>query len=131
MNVKKTSLTLAIGAAFAATAGLAPVAHAAQDNASPFGLQKLDSGYQLAAKHMAAPAADKMKDGKCGEGKCGSSKPSSEKMKDGKCGTAGNAAKMKDGKCGGDTKAPEKKAKAKKAKVKKAADMTMDGSGKK
>lgn len=61
----KTTLTLATGAAFAATVALAPVAHAA-DN--PFGMAKLDSGYQLAA------ADDKKKDGKCGEGKCGGTK---------------------------------------------------------
>ena len=97
MNAKKSSITLAIGAAFAVTAGLPTVTHAA-DN--PFAMQKLDSGYQLAAKHMAAPEADKKKDGKCGEGKCGGSKPAAEKMKDGKCGGADNKAKMKDGKCG-------------------------------
>ncbi len=113
MNAKKTSLTLAIGAAFVTTAGLAPLAHAA-DSASPFGLQKLDSGYQLAAKHMAAPAADKKKDGKCGEGKCGGDKPAAEKMKDGNCGATDNKAKMKDASCGGDKKTMEKKAPAKK-----------------
>ena len=112
MITKKTSLTLAIGTAFAAAAGLAPVAHAA---GNPFGLQKLDSGYQLAAADMKKEAGmkkmtdmkkevDKKTDGKCGEGKCGGDKPVSEKMKDGQCGAADNKVKMKDGSCGGDKK---------------------------
>ncbi|MBK7899593.1 MAG: hypothetical protein IPJ99_09715 [Betaproteobacteria bacterium] len=86
MSSKKTTLSLAVGTAFAATALLAPIAHAA-DN--PFSLTKLDSGYQLAA------ADDKAKDGKCGEAKCGA-----DKKKDAKCG----ADKKKDGSCGGDKK---------------------------
>ncbi len=81
----KSAITLALGSAFAATALLAPVAQAA-DN--PFALQKLDTGYQLAQ-------ADKAKDGKCGEAKCGA-----DKKKDGKCG----GDKKKDGSCGGDKK---------------------------
>ena len=84
---KKTTLTLAAGAAFVATTAFAPIASAA-DN--PFGMAKLDSGYQLAA------ADDKKKDGKCGEGKCGGDKkPTDDKKKDGKCG---------EGKCGGTKK---------------------------
>jgi len=91
---KITTLTLATGAIVAATAALAPAVQAA-DN--PFGMQKLDSGYQLAA------ADDKKKDGKCGEGKCGATKmsgdkkPADDKKKDGSCG----ADKKKDGSCGG------------------------------
>lgn len=84
---KTTTLTLATGAIVAATAAFAPAVQAA-DN--PFGMQKLDSGYQLAA------ADDKKKDGKCGEGKCGGDKkPADDKKKDGKCG---------EGKCGGTKK---------------------------
>lgn len=84
---KTTTLTLAAGAAFVATTAFAPIASAA-DN--PFGMAKLDSGYQLAA------ADDKKKDGKCGEGKCGGTKkPADDKKKDGKCG---------EGKCGGTKK---------------------------
>lgn len=86
---KKTTLGLATGAAtvaFAATTAFAPLASAA-DN--PFGMVKLDSGYQLAQ-------ADKKADGKCGEGKCGGDKkPADDKKKDGKCG---------EGKCGGTKK---------------------------
>ncbi|MEW6514630.1 MAG: hypothetical protein AB1443_11585 [Pseudomonadota bacterium] len=85
----KTTLTLAAGAAFIATTAFAPIASAA-DN--PFGMAKLDSGYQLAA------ADDKKKDGKCGEGKCGGDKkPADDKKKDGSCG----GDKKKDGACGG------------------------------
>ncbi len=103
MTQSKTLLSLAVGTAFAATAALAPVAHAA-DN--PFGMQKLSSGYLLADAHdktkegscggkakEASCGADKKKDGKCGEGKCGA-----DKKKDGKCG---------EGKCGADKKAHE------------------------
>jgi len=89
----KNVVSLAIGSAFAATAAFAPIAHAA-DN--PFAIKKLEAGYQLAA------ADDKMKDGKCGEAKCGADKKKAEgncganKKKDGSCG----ADKKKDGKCG-------------------------------
>ncbi len=92
MKSTKSIVSLAIGSAFLATAALAPVAHAA-DN--PFSMAKLDSGYQLAQ-------ADKAKDGKCGEAKCGADKKKADgkcggdKKKDGKCG----ADKKKDGKCG-------------------------------
>ncbi|MDP2171314.1 MAG: hypothetical protein Q8J96_12920 [Rhodocyclaceae bacterium] len=87
---KKTTLALATTAVFAASAAMVPAAFAAD---SPFGMQKLDSGYQLAQ-------ADKKADGKCGEGKCGGDKKPAEKTKDGKCG---------EGKCGGDKKAADKK----------------------
>lgn len=101
---KAHTLSLAIGAAFAAAA-LNPVAFAA-DN--PFAMQKLSNGYQLAG-HEAG--TDKMKDGKCGEGKCGEGMmkkkmeagkcgASTEKMKDGKCGEGMKTEKKKDGKCG-------------------------------
>ncbi|MBS3935064.1 MAG: hypothetical protein KGZ43_02735 [Sulfuritalea sp.] len=89
---KKTTLALAAGAAFVATTAFAPLASAA-DN--PFGMAKLDSGYQLAQ-------ADKKADGKCGEGKCGGAKKVDDKKKDGKCG---------EGKCGGDKKAADDKKK--------------------
>ena len=75
MKSTKTALTIAVGTAFAATAVLAPAAHAA-DN--PFAQHKLMAGYQL------AQADTKMKEGDA-------------KMKEG-------AAKMQDGKCGGDKK---------------------------
>ncbi len=88
---KKSMLNLAT-VAVTASAIFAPAAQAATDN--PFGLQKLDSGYQLAQADKKAD--DKKKDGKCGEGKCGGTKkPADDKKKDGKCG---------EGKCGGTKK---------------------------
>ncbi len=87
MKSTKTALTLAIGTAFAATGVLAPIASHAADN--PFGMQKLDAGYQL------AQADSKAKDGKCGGDKAKDGKCGGDKKKDGKCG---------EGKCGGDKK---------------------------
>ena len=93
---KQNLVSLAVGSAFAAIA-LTPIAHAAEN---PFGATKLEAGYQL------AQADTKMKDGKCGEAKCGADKKAGEKMKDGKCGEAKcgadkkGADKKKDGKCG-------------------------------
>jgi uncharacterized low-complexity protein len=81
---KINPLLPAIGAVFAATV-LSPLASAAD---SPFAMQKLSGGYQLAA----ADTAEKKMDGKCGEGKCGADKKAMKK-KDGKCG---------EGKCGAD-----------------------------
>lgn len=110
MKHSKT-LSLAVGAAFAAVA-LTPAAFAA---GNPFAMQKLDSGYQLAAAD-----ADKKADGKCGEGKCGADKKADMKKKDGKCGEGKCGAGMKaeskkkdgkcgEGKCGANMKSEEKK----------------------
>jgi uncharacterized low-complexity protein len=85
MASRKTALTLALGTAFAASLAAAPVVNAAGD---PFEMNSLSGGYQVAQ-------ADKNKEGKCGEGKCGG-----DKAKDGKCG---------EGKCGGDKKKEEGK----------------------
>ena len=118
MAINKTALSLALGTAFTFSLATSPIVNAAEN---PFAMQSLDKGYMVAD-------ADKMKDGKCGEGKCGASKTKSKakegncggdmekdaaagKMKDGKC---GDAAKMKDGKCGeGKCGASKTKAKAK------------------
>ena len=62
----KTTLTLALTAAI----GAAGMAHAAA-GASPFSMTALESGYMVAA-------AEKAKDGKCGEGKCGANKKKME-----------------------------------------------------
>ncbi len=70
-NLKK-SMSLAMGATFAAAMSAAPMANA---DTNPFGMQNLNSGYLQVAE------------GKCGEGKCGESKT----KKEGKCG---------EGKCG-------------------------------
>ena len=109
MKSSSTTLALALTAAIGATG----VAHAAEN---PFALSALTQGYMVADSH-------KMKDGKCGEGKCGGTKAKAgdTKAKDGKCGegkcggtkaTAGDT-KAKDGKCGegkcGGTKGETKK----------------------
>ncbi len=83
-NTMKKSLSVAMGATFAAAMTASPVVSA---DANPFGMQNLESGYMQVAE------------GKCGEGKCGEGKMDKEgKMgKEGKCGEG----KMgKEGKCG-------------------------------
>ena len=86
MSRKTNVLTLAMGTAFAASLVSAPLANADEN---PFKMESLKSGYQVAS-------ADKAKDGKCGEGKCGGDK----KDKEGACG----GDKKKEGSCGGDKK---------------------------
>ena len=71
MSSKKTLISVAVGTAFAASMGAAPVAFAAEN---PFALQSLDKGYMVADHHEAK--AKGMKEGMCGnmkmgEGKCG------------------------------------------------------------
>ena len=61
---KKTLIAAAVGTAFAATLGVAPIVSAAD---SPFAMQSLDRGYMVAQ-------AGKTADGKCGQGKCGGMK---------------------------------------------------------
>lgn len=87
MKAKKTTLSLAVGTAFAA--GMIAMPAAAENN--PFAMQQLQNGYMVADNH-AKPA-----DAKAAEGKCGGKKEADMKAKEGKC---GNKAKMKDGKCG-------------------------------
>lgn len=70
----KSTLSAAIGTAFAASIAVTPAAHAA---GNPFAMQGLDSGHMVAAM----------------DGKCGGMK----KAGDGKCGSMGKAG---DGKCG-------------------------------
>jgi uncharacterized low-complexity protein len=87
VNTTNKVLALAISSAFVMSMGSSAV-NAAEN---PFAFKSLSSGYQVADNH-----ADKAKDGKCGEGKCGA-----EKAKDGKCGEGKcGAEKTKDGKCG-------------------------------
>jgi uncharacterized low-complexity protein len=87
MSNHKKPLSIAMGAAFAATMAASPVTNA---DTSPFGMQTLESGYM------------QLTEGKCGEGKCGEKKGEKEgkcgegKDKEGKCGEG----KDKEGKCG-------------------------------
>ena len=102
MTTSTKAVALAISSAFVLSIAASTVNAATQN---PFAIKSLSSGYQVADNH-----ADKMKDGKCGEGKCGAEmkKEGAEKMKDGKCGEGKcgaemkkeGAEKMKDGKCG-------------------------------
>lgn len=87
MSSNKTLISVAVGTAFVATLGTASVAFAAEN---PFALQSLDKGYMVADHHEAKPKA--MKEGKCGEGKCGAMKGM-----EGKCGMS-MADANKDGK---------------------------------
>ena len=111
MTSKKT-LTSTFTLAATTLAGGMALAGVASADVNPFGMTSLSSGYQVAMEEGKCGdmkgAAEKMKDGKCGAGKCGANmKEKAEKMKDGKCGAGkcgGNmkekAEKMKDGKCG-------------------------------
>jgi len=107
MNQTQKTIALAIGSAFALSVAATTV-NAAGSN--PFAMKSLSSGYQVADNHE-----DKMKDGKCGAGKCGAEKAkegkcSAEKAAEGKCSaekaTEGkcSADKMKEGKCSTDKK---------------------------
>ena len=95
MNHKTLSLTLG---AIAATVALSPAVNA---NENPFAMKTLSS------TTVVAEAGEKMKDGKCGEGKCSANKKASDaaaaKTKEGNCG----ANKMKEGGCSGNAKTPD------------------------
>lgn len=108
MNPK--TLTLTLGSAIAASISLSPVANAAEN---PFAMKTL-SGPTLVAES----GTMKMKDGKCGEGKCSGKKKAAEtKQRDGKCGAKKkmkeggcSASKMKEGNCSAGMKTEEKTA---------------------
>jgi uncharacterized low-complexity protein len=80
----KKPFAAALGAAFLASATLAPLASAAEN---PFQANSLSGGYNLAEKTET--------EGKCGEGKCGESM---KKAHEGSCG--GEKAAASEGKCG-------------------------------
>ncbi len=82
MKSTNKTLALAIGSAFVATIASTTI-HAAEN---PFALKSLSSGYMVAE-------ADKMKDGKCGTGKCSAAKK--KMMKEGSC----HGDKAKEGSC--------------------------------
>ena len=101
MTVSNKSLALAVSGAFLLSVGTA--SFAAGEN--PFAAKSLSSGYQVADA-----TTKKMKDGKCGTGKCGANKKKMmEKMAaEGKC----SAEKMKEGGCSAEMKADMEKADA-------------------
>lgn len=112
----KAPLAIAIGSTI--VSGLAASAVQAESsltpNENPFSMTELSSGYMQTAKADNSGSA-KMKDGSCGEGKCGSAmqKGSEEKTVEGKCAgnkpmpkamkrmpAASQPEKMPEGKCG-------------------------------
>ena len=95
---KLKPVALAVGAAFATTLAMAPVANAVEN---PFAMTQLDAGYKL--------ADNKATEGNCGanktkakEANCGANKT---KAKEANCGA--NKTKAKEGNCG-ENKAPVK-----------------------
>lgn len=110
------SLALAVAGAFALSIGAASV----NAESNPFAIKSLSSGYQVAEADTT-----KMKDGKCGTGKCGATKKKSaekttEKAAEGKCSAEGNCSadmkKAHDGKCSAEMKGKEGSCSAEKAK---------------
>ncbi|WP_347988464.1 hypothetical protein [Methylomonas sp. AM2-LC] len=107
----KTPFALAMGASL-----LPLTTHIAQAETNPFALSTLSSGYmQTAETAPATPEANtKMKDGACGEGKCGAAMkkvdPTSEKKAiEGKCATnkpvpSSDTTKNTEGNCGANKK---------------------------
>jgi len=93
MNNKLTSLSAVIGAAFATSVALAPIASAAD---ASFTATHLQTGYTLADNT----------EGKCGEAKCGADKAKKKAKSEGNCG----ADKKMEGNCGADK--ADRKAKA-------------------
>ena len=82
---KQTVVALSVCTALVGAVGVAQ----ADSSQSPFAMQKLSSGYMVAAGHM---------EGKCGEGKCGGKKEAEGKCGEGKCG--GTKKGHSEGKCG-------------------------------
>jgi len=102
MNRKTLSLTL--GSAIATA--LLSAAPTIQAGENPFAMSNINTAQQLAAadktKGKEGGCSGKMKEGKCGEGKCGANKM---KMKEGGCsGAAKPEEKMKEGGCSGKMK---------------------------
>jgi uncharacterized low-complexity protein len=100
MSTSNKSLALAVAGALALTIGAASVNAAG----NPFAIKSLSSGYQVADADTT-----KMKDGKCGTGKCGAgmkkgTESATEKAAEGSC---HGDMKAKEGSCHGDMKATE------------------------
>lgn len=98
MNNKISTMSALIGAAFAASASLAPMVSAAD---ATFTANSLNAGYTLADNHVNKSEGEH----KCGEAKCGADKKAEG---EGKCGAdkkAEGEGKCGEGKCGADKKA--------------------------
>lgn len=83
--MSKKTLSATLSTAVIASLSLSPILNA-QEN--PFAMKDITGSQRF------AEAGEKAKEGKCGEGKCSSSR----KMKEGGC----SGAKMKEGACGAD-----------------------------
>lgn len=105
MKAQQNTLAWVIGGAMVAASAATP-ASAAEN---PFAWQALGTGYMVADNHE---GGEKMQDGKCGTGKCGSSMKKKAKDKEGNC----SAGKAKEGSCSGEKKAKEGSCGADKAK---------------
>lgn len=113
MNNKMTNLSAMIGAAFVASATLAPIVSAAD---ATFSATSMEAGYTLADNHANKSEAEH----KCGEGKCAAEHKESKddkktdgehKCGEGKCGAdkkAKGEGKCGEGKCGTDKKEENK-----------------------
>lgn len=97
---KINTAAFAVGASL--VTGLASTAAIADNN--PFALTELSSGYMnLAEADTDQDGNKKMKDGSCGEGKCGGkmAAPAEDKAQEGKCANKKMATdKNAEGKCG-------------------------------
>ncbi len=108
-KINKTAFV--VGTSIAAGIG----ATAVSADSNPFEVSELSSGYMNVAEADMADVVEegvkKMKDGVCGEGKCGGKMSgAAEKTEEGKCaGKMGDASKTAEGKCG-DKKMGEGKA---------------------
>lgn len=115
MSIKKSPLAVAavgVGTSLFSglTVGTAQAEGIANVGTDPFAMTELSSGYMLVAKADKEKGTMKMKQGACGEGKCGASmmpEGALEKTSEGKC--AGNKPMPKakkpdmkgmEGKCG-------------------------------
>ncbi|MCK5354023.1 MAG: hypothetical protein KAJ63_02820 [Methyloprofundus sp.] len=113
MSMKKSPLAVAaVGTSLFSglTVGTVQAEGVANAEVNPFAMTELSSGYMLVAKADKEKGTMKMKDGACGEGKCGASmmpEGALEKTSEGKC--AGNKPMPKtkktdikgmEGKCG-------------------------------
>jgi uncharacterized low-complexity protein len=93
---KLKPVALAVGAAFATTLAMSPVANAVEN---PFAMTQLHAGYKL---------ADNKAEGNCGankakakEANCGANKAKQEKAKEANCGAnKAKQEKAKEGNCG-------------------------------
>ncbi len=92
-NTQKTPLAIAIGTTL--LSGLAATAVQAETQTNPFAMTDLDSGYMQLAAADSKDDSSKVKDGSCGEGKCG-----------GKMMEEGAAEKMVEGACAGNKPMP-------------------------